>query len=202
MPASKTFVVGPLLRKAFYKLPSENFKAKIFSRYKVVQGLPILLLGTGANGVNRHIEVLRSLNDSPANFQVIALCGKNINVFKKIERIKERLNFHVVALLSIDESVMALFLHEATCFFTRPGAGATTESIVCGTPTIFDISRGIMPQEVNNLNYWRSHSSDLISINDPKKLVNLWRNRVPNIKVDIGSYPKALLEQLKILCIK
>ena len=39
----------------------------------------------------------------------------------------------------------------------RPSrAGMTTEAIACGTPVVFDLSRGMMPQESNNLNFWKT----------------------------------------------
>ena len=48
---------------------------------------------------------------------------------------------------------MVFFLKVCDFFFTRPGAGSTTEAVACGTPIIFDVSGGIMPQEKNNLNF-------------------------------------------------
>ena len=75
----------------------------------------------------------------------------------------------MIPLLTVNDQEMALFLREAKFLFARPGAGTTTEAVVCGTPMIFDLSRGVMPQEINNLNFWKSRNSKIIKTNKPKK---------------------------------
>jgi UDP-N-acetylglucosamine:LPS N-acetylglucosamine transferase len=47
--------------------------------------------------------------------------------------------------------------------FARPGAGTTAEAIACGTPVLFDVSRGVMPQEQNNLSFWQKRTGGLAS---------------------------------------
>lgn len=199
MPVDKTKEVGPLLRAAFYESTAEKIKLQVFNKYNIRPDTPIILLGTGANGVNRHLEVLLSLVNLNPNFQVIALCGSNRKTFLKIQLIKEKLNFHVIPLLTVNDQEMALFLREAKFLFARPGAGTTTEAIVCGTPIIFDLSRGVMPQEINNLNFWKFRNPKILKTNKPKNIRHYIGQDIPSIKIEIDSTPKRLLNSLEML---
>jgi processive 1,2-diacylglycerol beta-glucosyltransferase len=199
MPIKKTLEVGPLLRPAFYESTDDSIKLQIFNKYKIHPDCPIILLGTGANGVNRHLEVLLSLRNLDTNFQVIALCGSNRKTFSKIQAFKEKLKFNVIPLLTVNDHEMALFLREAKFLFARPGAGTTTEAVVCGTPMIFDLSRGVMPQEVNNLNFWEIRNSKIIKTNKPKNVRQYIAQDIPSIKIEIDSTPKRLLNSLEML---
>lgn len=200
MPPNKTFTVGPLLRKAFYRKSDDDFKNIIFSKYKIHPDVPIFLLGTGANGVNRHVDILSSLNNHPKKFQVIALCGANLKIFSKIQEMKGHLKFNVIPLKTIGDQEMALFLREAKFLFARPGAGTTTEALICGTPMIFDVSRGIMPQEFNNLNFWNLHSTQILCLKKPRNILKFLSKPIPKIKIEMGSYPKVLIDHLNLLC--
>ncbi len=200
MPANKTQVVGPLLRKAFYGEISEQQKRSILSKHDISHNLPIFLLGTGANGVNRHLNVLHSLQKYNSDYQVVALCGKNDKIFNEILKIKDLFKFKIIPLRIIGDEAMALLLQSASFLFARPGAGTTTEAIVCGTPIIFDISRGVMPQEINNLNFWRNRSDSIVLCRNPKIINQLIEPRLPKIKIGIDSSPQVLINRLIEIC--
>ena len=157
-------------------------------------------MGTGANGVNRHIDVLNSLKNHYEKFQVIALCGSNFKIFTKIQEMKKNLKFNVIPLKTIGDKEMALFLREAKFLFARPGAGTTTEALICGTPMIFDVSRGIMPQEFNNLNFWKLYSSEILCLKEPKNIFKFLGKPIPKIKINTSSSPKVLLDHLELIC--
>ena len=55
----------------------------------------------------------------------------------------------------LDGNAMVKLLKVSNWILARPGAGLTTEAIVTGCPVIFDLSGGTMPQEKNNLNFWK-----------------------------------------------
>ena len=42
---------------------------------------------------------------------------------------------------------MTFLMRNAICCIGRPGAGLTAEAIASGTPMIFDVIGGVMPQE-------------------------------------------------------
>ena len=200
MPKDKTLEVEPLLRTSFYKDLTKQEKNAVLTKYEIQTTKPILLLGTGANGVNRHLEVLSSLHKLEHNFQVVALCGKNLEIYNKILLQKEKYDFKVIPLQIIDDYEMAILLESSKLFFTRPGAGSTTEAVVSGTPVIFDISGGIMPQERNNLNFWSSRSSGLITLKNPMDISKYISNSIPWIKVELGTSPNKLITHLEKIC--
>jgi UDP-N-acetylglucosamine:LPS N-acetylglucosamine transferase len=200
MPKDKTLEVEPLLRTSFYKDLTKQEKNAVLTKYEIQTTKPTLLLGTGANGVNRHLEVLSSLHKLEHNFQVVALCGRNLEIYNKILLQKDKYDFKVIPLQIIDDYEMAVLLESSKLFFTRPGAGSTTEAVVSGTPVIFDISGGIMPQERNNLNFWSSRSSGLITLKNPMDISKYISNSIPWIKVELGTSPNKLITHLEKIC--
>ena len=104
-----------------------------------------------------------------------------------------------VALPEVSAQDMALILRHADCLFARPGAGMTTEAVACGTPVVFDLSRGVMPQETNNLNFWKKRASSVLSTPNPSRLPELADGEVPSVKIEMGSDPGKLLDALRKL---
>ena len=201
MPKEKTKVVGPLLRKGFYQVISPEERESICNKYDISSDTPTFVLGTGANGVNRHLKVLHSLARIEPDFQVVALCGRNEKTYKEILEQRKLFKFKVFPLRTIDDYEMAAFLRNADFLFSRPGAGSITEAIVCGTPVIFDVSRGVMPQERNNLNFWRNRSSSIVSCRNPNILNFKVCSSLPSVKVTLDSSPEALVRNLEGLII-
>ena len=198
MPAEKTFQVEPLLRPAFYKDISAAEKKRLLSKYKINLEKPIYLLGTGANGVNRHLQILSALENSNVDCTVVALCGKNLRIFDEILLRKDDYKHYVLPLKQIDDNEMVFFLKVCDFFFTRPGAGSTTEAVACGTPIIFDVSGGIMPQEKNNLNFWKNRASETLVLKDPYKINKLIYKPIPKVRISLDSYPRKLMSYFKL----
>ena len=198
MPVDKTLVTGPLLRKAFYQRADEGEKQIFLQRYGLSSEVRTYVLGTGANGVNRHRQVIEAFNRSDDQCQLLALCGKNESTLADLKGIK---GGHVpfVALPELGADEMAEVLRNADCLFARPGAGMTTEAIACGTPMIFDLSRGVMPQETNNLNFWRSRSSSIVSTARPRRLPKLVTKEIPVVNLEMDRSPRKLLDTLSQL---
>ena len=195
MPKEKTMVTGPLLRKPFYQSNVQPGRAEFLSEYGL-SDQSTYVLGTGANGVNRHREVIDAFNRTDPQCQLLALCGKNKATLGELERIKDRSKVPFVFLPEQSARDMAMILRHADCLFARPGAGMTTEAIACGTPVIFDVSRGIMPQETNNLNFWKKHAPSLITTTRPSRLPELVTRKVPSVRISMDTAPRKLLDAL------
>ena len=125
---------------------------------------------------------------------------KNLEIYNKILLQKEKYDFKVLPLQIIDDYEMAILLESSKLFFTRPGAGSTTEAVVSGTPVIFDISGGIMPQERNNLNFWSRRSSGLITLKNPMDISKYISNSIPRIKVELELLRLSCITHLEKLC--
>ena len=197
MPEKKTMATGPLLRKAFYEKAGPGERDDFLKKFGLSDSLKTYVLGTGANGVNRHSEVIDAFDRSGDRCQLLALCGKNEGTLSELNRKKARAKVPFEALPELSASEMALVLRNADCLFARPGAGMTTEAIACGTPVVFDLSRGMMPQESNNLNFWKKRAANVVSTCRPSQLPELVSRRLPFIQVKMGKKPDPLLDALE-----
>ena len=105
----------------------------------------------------------------------------------------------ILPLPTIPADEIAPLLRSATMLFARPGAGTTSEAIACGTPLLFDVSRGIMPQEQNNLSFWRKRTGGLASTKNATDVPRFLRSSsLPAISPYTGNEtPLRFLEKLR-----
>ena len=166
---------------------------------------PIYLLGTGANGVNKHKSLVKAFKREKIKCQIIAMCGKNSELLEELKKEGEDENVMVIGIPQIEADLMVQLLKISTWIFARPGAGLTTEAIVTGCPVIFDTSRGIMPQEYNNLNFWRKHAKSLICCSSAKQVVEVVLTKKETLPpstllhLPLDDSPSTLLDKLEAL---
>lgn len=201
MPVDKILIGGPLLRKDFY-LGNQKFnRVEILNKYRLEPNLPIYLLGTGANGVNHHLSIIRAINKANLDCQILALCGRNHKTYEEIRKFAPVSHCRVVPFPHLEASTMVDLLKVSTWMLARPGAGLTTEAIVTGCPMIFDLSGGCMPQETNNLNFWKCRATELLCSSSPAQLVHYIKTgkEVPRLNIPLGEHPDLLLNALREL---
>ncbi len=160
--------------------------------------LPVYLLGTGANGVNHHLAIVKGLIKARKKCQVIALCGSNHQALLELRKIPPSDHLDVVALSQVGATEMVSLLRVADLMVARPGAGLTTEAIVTGCPMIFDLTGGSMPQEHNNLNFWKSKTGSILSFYSISKLINILQDKkpVPRVEIPLDESPNLFLDAL------
>ena len=156
MPVTRCKVIGPLLRQHFYKRISDEKKESFIKKHQLTTSIPIGLLATGANSVNSHEMALRGVDISKVKYQIIALCGKSNSLSERIRHVSRRYNFPIIPLAHIGAEDICTLLSLSKWVFGRAGAGLTTEALTTGTEIMFDATKGIMPQEQNNLNYFKN----------------------------------------------
>jgi len=201
MPPEKCLMSGPLLRRSFFQ--KENLHQKqVLDELGLKKSVPTYLLSTGANGVNKHQIVIDSIMERGKYCQVIALCGKNKSTLATLnEKYRNLDKIKVIPLSTIDDKMLVRLLRAVDFVFARPGAGISTEVLVTGTHVVFDISGGVMPQEINNLNYWKKHSSFVPLCKNPRQLpviVDNLRGTSP-LSIKIDEQPRVLLSALESL---
>ena len=199
MPKEKCFAVGPLLRKPFYQTKDHHDKVRL--KYKLQESLPVYLLGTGANGVNQHLSIIRAFKKTGICAQMVALCGDDAGTLLKLNREGSCGNLRLITLPKVGADEMVALLKISNWIFARPGAGLTTEAIVSGCPIIFDTSRGVMPQEYNNLNFWKKYANTVISCASSRALVDvvLSKGEIPKVHFPAGDSPRILLDKMEEL---
>ena len=198
MPEEKLFRAGFLLRPPFFrKLSSEQQANFIRNKWNLDPSRPLLVLGTGANGVNRHLKAVSPYWSRGKPGQVVALCGSNKRILRDLQAVPRTLGFELRALPMIEAEDMAPLLRAANLLFARPGAGTTTEAIVCGTPMLFDVSGGIMPQEQNNLNLWEKRTGRCPVTGKPDEVAEISMKGTRCVPYASDETPLRLLEKLR-----
>jgi processive 1,2-diacylglycerol beta-glucosyltransferase len=201
MPIEKTLVSGPLLRKPFYSQQDIVNKEEILKKFGLDDKLPIYVLGTGANGVNRHLPVIKALCAGSFDAQVVALCGKNEKTYEAVLALSKSSRLKVLPLPKLNAESMFELLNIASWMLARPGAGLTTEAVVTGCPLIFDLSGGCMPQEKINLNFLRSRQGKVICVSSPREIIKIIQSKepIPSLRIPVQASPDLLLKALERL---
>ena len=156
MPSSKCAVLGPLLRQPFYQKSTTSENHDFCNEHGLNPKIPIALLATGANGVNSHEMALRAVAASKKRIQIAVLCGQSDRLYKRVSKLAENYEFPVKVFPQIEARAMSTLIHLSDWVFGRPGAGLTSEVVAKNTHMIFDVRGGIMPQEHNNLNFFKN----------------------------------------------
>ncbi|NBB80127.1 MAG: UDP-N-acetylglucosamine--LPS N-acetylglucosamine transferase [Verrucomicrobia bacterium] len=158
MPKERVHLGGFLLKPAFYLKPDQATETpphpSLFESLPAdrPEG-PLVLLGTGANGANNHLAILRSLDELKKPVTVIALCGRNAAVQAQLKNLA--CPPHTVVPLGYRDDMHDL-LRAVDLAFIRPGTGSTCECIQSGCPILFNGIGGVMPQERITVHYMRT----------------------------------------------
>lgn len=158
MAPEKSRTGGFMLHPDFWNAPTPQAERERLMReeFGLTPGRFTLILATGANGANNHLDILKKFAAAGVHPQVIALCGKNAGAKAAIEAwAKENPAIPVCALPYRTD--MKRVMECADAIFARPGTGTTSEAILAGIPIIFNGIGGVMPQELITVKYARRH---------------------------------------------
>lgn len=161
-PAERVQVLGPLL----YPLDQQTG----LDAPSVGPTLPLLVLGSGANGANNHVQLLKALLPLAGRLRVVALCGRREAAVQEVRAWAQRHpDLAVEALGFQDPQAMAALYRQAWAMVARPGARTATEALVFGCVLIFNTFGAPMPQELLALRYFRERGLHL-SMRSPADL--------------------------------
>lgn len=182
---------GFLLKPDFYNSPLNDKEKEDFLRSQL--GLDPqkfnLILSTGANSANNHMQFLNAYKNQSTRPEIVALCGFNTRTHSKISSWEKRIaNWQIIPMKYYDK--MSTLLQCASAIVARPGTGTTSEAIISACPLIFNTLGGVMPQENITLKYCRKHGFGKI-INRAKQL--------PAISKDWMNNPRAIEREKEIM---
>ena len=192
MPRNKVMEAGFILREPFYQKKDFSRTAKYLKSLGINPEEKFILLGTGANGTNNHLQVFKELTRSIKLHeyrQVVALCGKNEATLNNLISQAGKSKLKLIALPKVDAECMVALLSHTACLLARPGAGLSAEAVAMNTPIVFNLWGGVMPQESNNLNYWQLKTGRYLSIKAPKDLPTLLSAEIPSLGVTLPKCP-------------
>ena len=154
MPAERTLLGGFVLRPDFYHPGWGETERRAFLResFGIENGMPTLLLATGAAGANNHLAFLDTLDRAGLTLHVLALCAHRASLLERLRRWKPRRS--VISLTALPYTgEMPRLLRAVDALVSRGGSCTTSESIRSGCPLIVNALGGVMPQEGVTLRY-------------------------------------------------
>ena len=172
-PSERVQVLGPLLFPEPRPEPLHDNPQEPDSRQK--QNLPLLVLGSGANGANNHIQLLEALRPLAGRLRVVALCGRRAAAAAQVRAwAQEHPELAVEARGFQNPQAMAALYRQAWAMVARPGARTATEALVFGCVLIFNSFGSTMPQELLALRYFRARGLER-PIRSPQDLLQQLR---------------------------
>ncbi len=171
-PVSKIEVLGPLFDPTF-----EKALANSTNKENDLNALPLIVLGSGANGSNNHVDLLNNLLPLAGRIRIVALCGRRASAIEQLNTWKNshpEISVEAIGFQSPEQ--MANLYKNAWAMVARPGARTATEAISSGCVLIFNGFGSTMPQELLARYYFSARDID-ISIKNPedlRKLISNW----------------------------
>ncbi len=168
---SRISILGPLFEPSFERLLEKPLPENLSD-----DSLPLLVLGSGANGSNNHLDLLNALLPLAGQIRVIALCGRRVSVKQELAKwssLYPQLSVEARGFQSPKE--MAKLYHCAWAMVGRPGARTATEALASGCVLIFNGFGTTMPQELLARRYFFDRGID-IAIDTPKDLLAILQN--------------------------
>jgi UDP-N-acetylglucosamine:LPS N-acetylglucosamine transferase len=167
-PPERIAVLGPLLHPPFHQKESSPPP-----RSELAEALPLLVLGTGANGANNHLAQLEALLPFAGRLRVVALCGKRPEVRALVVawgRAHPGLSLSARGFQG--PQAMVDLYREAWAMVARPGARTATEALTLGCPLILNHHGLTMPQELLAMRYFRARHLE-VSVRQPAQLAQV-----------------------------
>ena len=164
-----------------------------------------IFLGTGSEGANNHLSLLKTLLPISNSIQVIVVCGKNQILFHRISRwVKnnQSLTVHLDGFSTCVHEYMRL----SDAVVTRGGSNISTEALFFQCPILFNCIGGTMPQERLTIQYFLNHGAGAAfrSVHDFNKIISDWmtysedyKNFQMNLRrIRLKDNPKKLISQI------
>lgn len=159
MPEDRNHVAGFMLNPAFWEQDPAVSDPLPVRRHDA----PLVILSTGANSANNHLNLLNSIESDPPDAHFVALCGSNQDAISAVNEWATRHpQISVEAMPRIDSTAMHSLMRKASAIVARPGTGTTSEAILAGCPILHNGIGGIMPQEWITVRFMRRHGMDKV----------------------------------------
>lgn len=181
------------------KFTQEKSKHEMRAKYGLEPDTPTVMLSLGGFGVGRIDTLLDGLRTIKTPVQILAMCGKNEELKKKLEKTKSDANASVVPVGYTRE--MDEYMSASDLIVGKPGGLTTCEALAKGL--VFVIANPIPGQEERNADHLlergcaiRSNNPATLGykieqlINDPQRLQTMRTNAIkfarPNAAFEIA----------------
>ena len=136
---------GMILKPRFYE---KNGLDRVSERTRLGLDpyLPAGIVMFGGHGSQVMLDIAKRLDDSPAQLQLILICGHNHKLAAQLKKLKTRKPMLVEEFTPNVEYYMAL----ADFFIGKPGPGSISEALQFHLPVIVECNAKTLPQERYN----------------------------------------------------
>ncbi len=157
-PKNRVFQTsGMILHPRFYQ-PLEVDVAAERTAAGLDPSTPTGLVLFGGYGTGVMKDILRRLDESGLNLQLILIAGRNESLKKQLEAQPSRIRKHVVGFTSEIPRWMKL----SNFFIGKPGPGSLSEAVHMGLPAITVRNAWTLPQERYNAEWLRENKLGLV----------------------------------------
>lgn len=179
MPFERTRVRGHLMRPRAHSeiLGGADRRAFVRNHLQLTEGRFTLFFATGGNGANNHLELLPQLLPLADRVQAIVICGHNRECYNEVMHWRSEHPQLECFVDGFSENVH-LLMQVSDGIITRGGTTTCAKALHFGCPIIFNVIRGIMPQEELTVKFFRNgDAAELIdSAATFIRVINRWMN--------------------------
>ena len=136
---------GMILHPRFYEPAPADIKEER-KKLGLDPDLPTGILLFGGYGTSKMLKILRQIDNSSLDVQLILICGRNEKLTEAIRQEKTRIHVHVEGFTTNIPYFMAL----SDFFIGKPGPGSISEALSKRLPVIIDCNAWTLPQERYN----------------------------------------------------
>ena len=128
IPAEKIIPTGiPIHPKFAHKTPMAEARQKLN-----LPGKRTVLVMSGSMGYGKVASVIKELDKSELDFQIVSICGSNKRLKRSVDKLELR---KTVINMGFTDNV-DLYMDAADCIVTKPGGLTTSEALAKGLPII------------------------------------------------------------------
>lgn len=139
---------GMVLHPRFYE-PIETDRRAERQRLGLDPDLPTGLILFGGYGSNVMLKIVRELAPFAGKLQLIAICGKNESLRKKLTALNSPVKLFVEGFTS----QVPNYMHLSDFFIGKPGPGSISEALRMKLPVIVERNAWTLPQERYNADW-------------------------------------------------
>ncbi len=148
---------GMILHPRFYE-PSEVDRAAERKKLGLDPDLPTGIVLFGGYGTWKMLDILRRINRTNLQVQLIMICGRNEKLAEALRREPSRIPIHVESFTTQIPHFMGL----SDFFIGKPGPGSISEALSRRLPVIIDCNAWTLPQERYNARWVREKKVGIV----------------------------------------
>jgi UDP-N-acetylglucosamine:LPS N-acetylglucosamine transferase len=148
---------GMILHPRFYE-PTPVDRSAERKKLGLDPDLPTGIVLFGGYGTSKMLDILRQINRSSLQVQLILICGRNEKLAEALRREPTRIPIHVEGFTTQIPFFMAL----SDFFIGKPGPGSISEALSKHLPVIIDCNAWTLPQERYNAQWVREKEVGIV----------------------------------------